>query len=224
MMLVWKRQDSMKECAVNSKIIQHLIVPQRTFPHTPTLFFQHMQSKDKDTHCPYQQHLPQVQKVPWKGNCPAFRQMGHKCGGYNHFREVCHARSESSRWVGQNPYQKKGKQPQHQQRDRQLLGNYKGKHKGGGGGPNGTPYKKNQYYNNNKAYTVNLKWDSVLSEASGPVDKSNKGKHKAVNLVLSGPDSGMYIKNVFACNAVHSKMVQSTHNGSNAKHLQGAKM
>ena len=69
---------------------------------------------------------------------------------------------------------------------------------------------------------MTIKQDSVLSEASGLVYKSTKGKVKSSNSVLSGPPKpGMStpVNNIFACNAVHNKMAHSTHNGSNAKKL-----
>ena len=65
---------------------------------------------------------------------------------------------------------------------------------------------------------MSLKQNLVLLEANGPVNESTKGKVKSSNSVLSGPPKpGTF--NVFACDAAHSKVDQSTHNGSNAKML-----
>ena len=148
-----------------------------------------------------------------RGNCPAYGTKCHKCGGPNHFKQVCHSRnaSSSSKQGGQSPYQKKGKQ----QRDRRSSGSYKGKGKGGGGG---TPGKKKPFYKDKKkAYTVTLKRNSVPSaphEVEAGRYESNKGKVKSENSVLSGPPkAGTF--NSFACDAVHSKL-SHTHNESNA--------
>ena len=153
-----------------------------------------------------------------RGNCPAYGNKCFKCGGMNHFKQLCRTRHSSSSSKGQSPFTK-GKPQQY--RDRRSSGNFKGKgssNKGGGGGS--TPYKKKkqQFRDKRNAHAVTLKENSVLSapdEANGPVQQlSRKGKVKSENSVLSGPpEPGTF--NSFACDAVHSKL-DHTHNESNA--------
>ena len=132
----------------------------------------------------------------------------------NNYKQFCHTRHSSSSSKGQSPF-KKGKS-QHRDRRPSSKGKSKGpSNKGGGGGS--TPHKKKQSFKNkNKAYSVTLKENSVLSaagEAGGP-KLSRKGNVETQNSVLSGPEiEGTF--NSFACDAVHSKL-SPTHNGSNA--------
>ena len=140
----------------------------------------------------------------------------------NHFKQYCRTRHASSSSKGQSPYPKKGGKPQYN-RDRRSSGSFKGKGKGQGGkggGGGSTPNKKKQHSKTkNKAYSVTLKQNSVLSAPEEMVDEepvqlSRKGKVKSENSVLSGPPKeGTF--NSFACDAVHSKL-SHTHNESNA--------
>ena len=158
-----------------------------------------------------------------RGNCPAYGTKCFKCGGMNHFKQLCRSRHSSSSSKGQSLYLKKGKPQQY--RDRRSSGNFKGKGKGpsakGGGGGSTSYKKKKQFKDKRGIHAVTLKENSVLSEAGeaddGPVQQlSCKGKVKSEKSVLSGPPiEGTSSSNVFACDAVHSKL-SHTHNESNA--------
>ena len=123
----------MRGSAPNSKIIQHHAVPQGTFPHTPTLFFQLMQSKDIGD----QLAINSSSTVALATNATGpmrkaivllFGQTCHKCGGHNHFKQACHSRSKTPRWDDrQSPFLKKGKLPQ--QRDRLVIWQLQGQAK-----------------------------------------------------------------------------------------------
>ena len=155
------------------------------------------------SHKRHKRNCHQCDRCYEKGNCPANKQKCHKCRGNNHFKEFCHSRTPSAKT---EEFLQEGKATSVQAAMTISQSRRGGKKKGT------THFKKKP---KQKMYSVTMKQNAVIK--GGEIESGNVPK-----MVLSEPppETGMSTTNRFACFAVHSKLVQSTNNGSNASKVR----